>query len=359
MLHLDEYFVLFTCGMSVVIALGLFLRPLNMRNILLALILLCLSYIQLGLLLIHTRLLYNFPHLIYTHAPFGYAISPLFFFYVTSFTHNKRSMALVDYVHFLPSLLLVGFSMPYLMLPVAEKITIIDEFYVGLTSFNLLVYASMIVFLVYAGILVFKMKRVFLKGNPVHVRLFKVFFLFFSWMLLILVLFAGLVFDLPLLWRTVNFIFSVEILLLYFALQRMPFLLSYGNLTVEKNKSSSRAVLSSIDTENLKKQILMLMEEEKLFCDEDLTLPRLAKAMEVSPHQLSAFLNEHFAKNFNSFVNSYRIAHACSLMKGDSAVSTLSLAFASGFNSYSAFYGAFKKETGKSPGEYKSEIKDG
>jgi AraC-like DNA-binding protein len=125
-------------------------------------------------------------------------------------------------------------------------------------------------------------------------------------------------------------------------------------MAAENKTPRSKTILDSVDTDSLKKNIGLMMEKDKLFCDESLSLNRLSHALEISAHQLSAFLNEHYEKNFNSFINGYRIRYACDLLKSDSDTSILSAAFASGFNSYSAFFTAFKKETGQSPREYKS-----
>ena len=95
------------------------------------------------------------------------------------------------------------------------------------------------------------------------------------------------------------------------------------------------------------------MEEEKIYCDEDLSLSRLSKALEITMHQLSQFLNEHHGKNFNSYINSYRIWEAKNYLKEEPARNALSIAYAIGFNSYSAFFSAFKKEEGMSPADFR------
>ena len=93
------------------------------------------------------------------------------------------------------------------------------------------------------------------------------------------------------------------------------------------------------------------MEEERLYCDEDLSLPRLSEVLEVTSHQLSQFLNEHHNINFNNYINNYRINDAKKMLIGEPKRSTLSIAYAVGFNSYSVFYTAFKKETLLSPAQ--------
>jgi len=107
------------------------------------------------------------------------------------------------------------------------------------------------------------------------------------------------------------------------------------------------------DIVNLKSSLNIVMEEERLYCDEDLSLSRLSEALEVTSHQLSQFLNESHQKNFNSYINDYRIRDAMKLLIDESERSTLSIAYAVGFNSYSVFYTAFKKAAAFSPAQYR------
>jgi len=98
------------------------------------------------------------------------------------------------------------------------------------------------------------------------------------------------------------------------------------------------------------------MCDEKIFCDEDLTLKRLAENLDVTSHQLSEFLNVKIGKSFKSFVNSYRVKEAVSLIESSEKRNILNIAFSSGFNSKTAFYKAFTEETGVSPAEYRKRI---
>ena len=95
------------------------------------------------------------------------------------------------------------------------------------------------------------------------------------------------------------------------------------------------------------------MEEEKLFCDEDLTLGRLSDALGLTKNQLSQFLNKYHEKNFNNFVNGYRIDEAKKILLEEPKRQIISIAFAVGFNSYSAFHSTFKKMTGITPASYR------
>jgi len=116
----------------------------------------------------------------------------------------------------------------------------------------------------------------------------------------------------------------------------------------------TRSLLSGMNTSLIGDRLEDIMESGKIYCDEDLSLERLSSLMEMSPHMLSEFINTRFGKNFNSYINSYRVDEAKSLLEEQTERSVLSIAYASGFNSKTAFYRVFTEMTGMSPGEYRT-----
>lgn len=118
----------------------------------------------------------------------------------------------------------------------------------------------------------------------------------------------------------------------------------------------ARSLLAGVDTDLLEDRLADIMEDGKIYCDEDLSLERLASMAEISPHMLSEFINSKFGMNFNAYVNSYRVAEAKTLLRDDTDRSVLSVGFASGFNSKSAFYRVFTEVEGVSPGEYRTRL---
>jgi len=123
-----------------------------------------------------------------------------------------------------------------------------------------------------------------------------------------------------------------------------------------KKKQGHITELSETEKKRIDKELHKLMDEEKIYCDEDLSLKRLAGILSTQPHTLSAYLNRELNTNFNAFINNYRIDEAVALMKEDPARSLLSIAFAVGFNSKSVFYDAFAKKMGTSPAKFRKQI---
>jgi AraC-like DNA-binding protein len=101
-------------------------------------------------------------------------------------------------------------------------------------------------------------------------------------------------------------------------------------------------------------QIKNHMEEFEPFKRKDLTLVKFAKEVGLHSHHVSRVINEKLDQNFSDFVNSYRVELARKLLVKDllQRYTISGIGDESGFNSRSAFYNAFKKFAGMSPGEF-------
>lgn len=111
---------------------------------------------------------------------------------------------------------------------------------------------------------------------------------------------------------------------------------------------------ASAEMENWKAKIRLMMKEEKLYQNPELTLTELAQKLKTNPAVVSKSVNQGFGFNFNDFVNNYRIeAVKEAFEKGAHKKSTLlGIAYDCGFNSKATFNRAFKKNTGLSPKEF-------
>lgn len=121
-----------------------------------------------------------------------------------------------------------------------------------------------------------------------------------------------------------------------------------------RRKSYERSALQNVDAEAALERLRQLMEEDRLYLDEELSLEGLAEELRMSRHQLSGLLNEKAGKNFHAFLNEYRVAAACAMLRDEPQRSVLSIAHAAGFNSKSSFHSAFQKFTGVTPLQYRA-----
>ncbi len=136
--------------------------------------------------------------------------------------------------------------------------------------------------------------------------------------------------------------------------QRYPAFLQILITEVEK-KRYQRSLLNAIDTDEVLGRLLALMNEKKIFFNEDMTLNLLASELGITPHQLSQLLNERLQMNFNSFINSYRVNEAKKMLIDEPERSILSISYAVGFNSKSSFYEAFARFTGVTPQKFRTD----
>ena len=91
--------------------------------------------------------------------------------------------------------------------------------------------------------------------------------------------------------------------------------------------------------------------------DSLLTLPKLARQLNVSPNLLSQAINEKAKMNFPDYINNYRIKEARQMLISSSHTreKIASIAFDTGFNTLSAFNAAFKKFIQMTPSEFRKQ----
>jgi putative ABC transport system permease protein len=102
-----------------------------------------------------------------------------------------------------------------------------------------------------------------------------------------------------------------------------------------------------------------VVKENCYYQDPELNLGSLAEKLDLTPHELSRIINVVLKKSFNDFINEYRVAEVARRMQdpANDYITLLGIALESGFNSQSTFTRIFKQMTGKSPMEYKNDLK--
>jgi AraC-like DNA-binding protein len=86
---------------------------------------------------------------------------------------------------------------------------------------------------------------------------------------------------------------------------------------------------------------------------EELSLPRVAKAVNIHPNYLSERFKHVTGMNFVEYVARTRFAIACDLLRnGNLRISEI--AFAAGFQSLSQFNRVFKRLSGRSPTQFRA-----
>ena len=122
-----------------------------------------------------------------------------------------------------------------------------------------------------------------------------------------------------------------------------------------KNKEFvSKKRLNEIDIHELKKQLENIINKEKLYLNNELTLTDLSKRLNTSTNNLSWLLNNVFKSNFYDYINKYRVSAFLEKInnKEHENQTLLALSIEVGFKSKSTFNKAFKTVIKDTPSNY-------
>lgn len=141
-----------------------------------------------------------------------------------------------------------------------------------------------------------------------------------------------------------------------YILSFLPILI-FGVYFVKKRKKKTVKSSNIKDIEvydSLELNVEKSLKFDKVYLDSKITLAKLALSLNTNTAYLSKIINEKYDKNFASLINEYRINEAIKIMQSSDydKYTIESIANACGFKSLSAFYNAFKQNTGQTPANY-------
>lgn len=187
---------------------------------------------------------------------------------------------------------------------------------------------------------------------------FRTIFIFLTALLMVATVLSELAFpaDAP---AELSFIQKLVIagLTFYFTANRLEFKSGFFNEVESPQMEPPKPEIDS----RLINQLLQLIEGEKFYRTEGLTIRQLAETLRVKEYKLRQAINRHLGfRNFNDFLNSYRIGEACALLTdpAKSEVTVLEIAYQLGFNSLAPFNKAFRASTGMTPTEYRQQHRE-
>jgi AraC-like DNA-binding protein len=145
---------------------------------------------------------------------------------------------------------------------------------------------------------------------------------------------------------------SLLITFWYLVSYKVPEFLTMSREAINRGRYE-RSRIDGIDSNEIQRRLRIMMEDEKAFCDEDITLRTMAGELSITTHQLSEFLNARLNMSFKSFINTYRVEEAKKILRDEQERSILSVAYAVGFNSRSNFNRVFYEFTGETPSDFR------
>lgn len=99
------------------------------------------------------------------------------------------------------------------------------------------------------------------------------------------------------------------------------------------------------------------MREQSPWKESSLTLAQLAENTGIASHHISQVLNDHSGQSFTDYLNQYRVNAVCAQLRQANSQNLLDIAQSCGFSSKSSFNAIFKKHTGKTPSEYRKNVR--
>ena len=115
----------------------------------------------------------------------------------------------------------------------------------------------------------------------------------------------------------------------------------------------SNSTLGNVDCSAMLAKLDLLMADEHLYADQELSLASLAQRLQLSSHQLSELINAQLGKGFSRYLREQRSAAARHMLCAEPSASVLSVGLSVGFSSQSNFYEAFREIEGMTPGQYR------
>ncbi|MFW2545342.1 helix-turn-helix domain-containing protein [Primorskyibacter sp. 2E107] len=126
-------------------------------------------------------------------------------------------------------------------------------------------------------------------------------------------------------------------------------------MLLQVTKADATKVEGPTDNDRAMRAVLdALMNDTHLYTDSNLTLARVARRLSVPVRDVSNAINRTTGENFSRYINGFRILHAQSALR-TTELSVTEVMFEAGFVSKSSFNTEFRRVTGKTPSQFRTE----
>ncbi|GMN09563.1 helix-turn-helix domain-containing protein [Croceitalea sp. MTPC9] len=305
----------------------------------------------------------DYPHLMWLTGPLLFAIGPLFYLQV------KSKVSWLDLLHFWLVPPIYMRLMPFYIESRADKIEILQQYFAnpepGLGDFRLYLYVFHIGLYTLLGFNVLKKRhKEMAETESDYALLYKNKRLQALYLLITAFAFLNCIsyffFDNYGLRGNAAFAYSLLLFVLLILFLQLYFTASGLSTSDSQNiqPSTEENQENDLEKEQYHKSIIekldSCMNAEKLYRNQDLKLPDVAKFIDISLHDISAAINSQKKMNFFDYVNRFRIEELkTTLLSNENNNLTLfAIGEKAGFKSNSSFYRVFKKYTGITPKQY-------
>jgi AraC-like DNA-binding protein len=340
-------------------------------------------------LILYSEYILLFPHVFKTGLPLNFLIAPCSYLYVRAVLLNEKKFQKRDVIHLIPFFIVLINYIPFYLLPVNEKVTVIQnslnywpdtfKYQAGFLPENFSILFRLILAIIYLVLqwnLILSYKKVH-KESSIQIQISNVlkwlklftitstviFFGIIGFMLTVFFLPSyyndDLLIQIPSLLVSVGFFVMAAYLLTHpEILSGLPFV-KYKE--VPSDVINDKSYMFPYINEDYKlemERIVDYFKTEKPYLNKDLNINQVSVALAIPSRELSFIINNHFGQRFNDFLNKYRIEYITKKINKEylSNYTIEGIASEAGFASKSTFNLAFKKYHQCTPTEYFSKF---
>ena len=327
--------------------------------------------------------------LLVNFTPLFLIVGPVLYFYVRGVLRDDFRLSKLDYLHFLPALLLCINILPHLFSSYEDKIEYAGRVLQNpaeiLRNKNLFIPSVVnfifrpLIGLIYVVICIRLMFLKFKYEKPEDKQSILIFkwlsFLIFNTLLVYASFLVFTIFS----FQTLDYkiaevkgyyflnitlvglvLFNVSLLFfpnILYGLPQLDFVLHNKQKEVVQDNSTKKAIRSFEISEE---KLALLHDKIEQYCETkpylnpDFSLSTMSADTDIPVHHLSYYFNEHLNINFNAWKNDQKINYVIELIEnGSNELLTLdALAKQAGFGSRTTFFNAFKQKMGLTPSEF-------
>lgn len=314
----------------------------------------------------------QYPHLVGLTVPFPLLYGPMLYLYVQYSLKDRSALRTVDYAHFMPAALAYLYMVKFFFFYTAEEKRMVDAGVVddfGLFTTILLI--SFVISGISYSIMSYKYLNVHKQlvqanlSNETGVTLrwlrhiihgIGLFFVVVTFVIVAQEM-AGfnVGFDLD---YVVYSMLVAGILWLGYHGIRHQNIFTDNEVYIPEEETGSEYRTSGLTDEvarDIYARLISVMEEDQPYHEPKLTLTSLASRLDTSANYLSQVINQYEKRNFNEFINEYRIRDFVERARAEPRFTLLAHAYEVGFNSKSTFNMVFKRHRGMTPSQFISQ----